>query len=185
MLDPQARALLDLMLQRGVPPVHTQTPAEARAAYRDRRSFAQPEPPAVGTVRDLQAAGVAMRLVRPAGVANDVADGVALPVLVYFHGGGWVIGDLDTHDVLCRSLAAGAGCAVLAVDYRLGPEHRFPAAVDDCVAALRFVQAEARRAGPGRHAHRGGRRQRRRQPGRRRLPGAARSRLAAARCSSC
>ena len=139
MLDPQARALLDLMLQRGVPPVHTQTPAEARAAYRDRRSFAQPEPPAVGTVRDLQAAGVAMRLVRPVGVADDVA----LPVLVYFHGGGWVIGDLDTHDVLCRSLAAGAGCAVLAVDYRLGPEHRFPAAVDDCVAALRFVQTEA------------------------------------------
>ena len=139
MLDPQARALLDLMLQRGVPPVHTQTPAEARAAYRERRGFAQPEPPVVGRVRDLQAAGVAMRLVRPAGVAEDVA----LPVLVYFHGGGWVIGDLDTHDVLCRSLAAGAGCAVLAVDYRLGPEHRFPAAVDDCVAALRFVQAEA------------------------------------------
>lgn len=138
MLDPQARALLDLMLQRGVPPVHTQTPAEARAAYRDRRSFAQPDPPPVGRVRDLQAAGVAMRLVRPASVSDDAA----LPVLVYFHGGGWVIGDLDTHDVLCRSLAAGAGCAVLAVDYRLGPEHRFPAAVDDCVAALRFVQAE-------------------------------------------
>ena len=60
-----------------------------------------------------------------------------LPVLVYFHGGGWVIGDLDTHDTLCRELAIGAGCAVVAVDYRMGPENRFPAAVDDCIAATR------------------------------------------------
>lgn len=139
MLDPQARALLDLLVERGVPPVHTQTPAEARAAYRDRRGFAQPEPPAVGSVRDLRAGDLPLRLVRPAGLPDDAV----LPLLVYFHGGGWVIGDLDTHDVLCRSLAAGAGCAVLAVDYRLGPEHRFPAAVHDGVAALRYAQAEA------------------------------------------
>jgi acetyl esterase len=66
-----------------------------------------------------------------------------LPLLVYLHGGGWVIGDLDTHDVLCRCLADAAGCAVLAVDYRLAPEHRFPAAVDDCVAALRWARANA------------------------------------------
>lgn len=139
MLDPQARALLDLMTERGVPPVHTQTPAEARAAYRDRRTFTQPDPPAMSLVRDLDAGGIPLRLVRPAGVPLDAV----LPLLVYFHGGGWVIGDLDTHDVLCRSLAAAAGCAVLAVDYRMGPEHPFPAAVDDCVAALRFAQTEA------------------------------------------
>jgi len=78
-------------------------------------------------------------LYRPLG--SDAA--AALPVLVYFHGGGWTIGDLDTHDTLCRELANGAGCAVVAVDYRMGPEHRFPAAVDDSIAATRWVHAHA------------------------------------------
>jgi acetyl esterase len=68
-------------------------------------------------------------------------------VLVYFHGGGWVIGDLDTHDTLCRELANASGCAVVAVDYRMGPEHRFPAAVDDCIAATRWVHAHAAELG--------------------------------------
>jgi acetyl esterase len=62
-------------------------------------------------------------------------------VLVYFHGGGWVIGDLDTHDTLCRELANQSGCAVIAVDYRLAPEHRVPAAVDDAIAATRWIAA--------------------------------------------
>ncbi len=69
--------------------------------------------------------------------------GDATPVLVYFHGGGWTIGDLDTHDVLCRQLCLGAGIAVVSVDYRLGPEHRFPAAIDDALAAVRWVRREA------------------------------------------
>jgi acetyl esterase len=64
-------------------------------------------------------------------------------VLVYYHGGGWVIGDLDTHDTLCRELANSAGIAVVAVDYRMGPEHRFPASVDDCIAATRWVRDHA------------------------------------------
>ncbi|RYZ00448.1 MAG: alpha/beta hydrolase [Comamonadaceae bacterium] len=80
-----------------------------------------------------------MRLYRPAG--SQAAD--MLPVLVYYHGGGWVIGDLDTHDVLCRALCNAAGCAVVAVDYRLAPEHRFPAAFDDALAATRWVRQEA------------------------------------------
>jgi acetyl esterase len=67
-----------------------------------------------------------------------------MPALVFYHGGGWVIGDLDTHDVLCRELSNGAGCAVFAIDYRMGPEHRFPAAVDDSIAAVRHF---AQRAG--------------------------------------
>lgn len=139
MLDPQAHALIDLMVAKGVPPTHTLTPAQARAFYRDRRAFTQPEPPAMAEVRELHAGEVPLRLYRPAGTqGTDV-----LPVLVYFHGGGWTIGDLDTHDVLCRQLAQASGAAVVSVDYRLGPEQRFPAAVDDCVAATRWVRAQA------------------------------------------
>ena len=141
MLDPQAKALLELMVARGVPPTHTLTPAEARAFYRDRRAVTQPDPPDVAEVRDLSAPGpagpVPLRLYRPAGVAKPS------PVLVYYHGGGWVIGDLDTHDVVCRALAVQANCAVVAVDYRMGPEHRFPAAVDDCLAATLWLHQHA------------------------------------------
>lgn len=143
MLHPQARALLDFIEARGIPPTHTLSPAEARAFYRDRRAATQPEAPQVAQVRDLKAEGphgaIPVRLYRPLGAAADAA----LPVLVYFHGGGWVIGDLDTHDVLCRSFANGAGCAVASIDYRMGPEHRFPAAVDDVLAATRWVRREA------------------------------------------
>jgi acetyl esterase len=143
MLHPQTRALLDLIEQRGLPPTHTLSPTDARTLYRERRSFTQPAPPAVASVRDLQADGphgaIPLRLYRPLGSAATET----LGVLVYFHGGGWVIGDLDTHDTLCRELANGAGCAVVAVDYRMGPEHRFPAAIDDCLAATHWVHAHA------------------------------------------
>jgi acetyl esterase len=142
MLDPQARALIDLMVERGVPPTHTLTPAQARQFYRERRSFTQADLRPLPEVRELSAPGpqgpIALRLYRP-----DGAPATAAPALVYFHGGGWVIGDLDTHDVLCRELAHQSGRVVLAVDYRLGPEHRFPGAVDDCVAAARWVLAQA------------------------------------------
>ena len=143
MLHPQTRALLDLMQERGVPATHTLTPDEARRLYRERRAFTQPAPPAVGEVRELQAEGphgaIPLRLIRPLGAAADAR----LPVLVYYHGGGWVIGDLETHDTLCREIANGAGCAVIAVDYRLGPERRFPVAVDDCLAATYWIAAHA------------------------------------------
>ena len=143
MLHPQARALMDLMAERGVPPTHTLSPAEARSFYRERRNFTQPEPQEVAEACDLKAAGpqgdIPLRLYRPLGSAATTV----LPVLVYYHGGGWVIGDLDTHDALCRELANTAGCAVVAVDYRMGPEHRFPAAVNDVLAATRWVRAQA------------------------------------------
>ena len=140
MLDPDARALIDLMAARGVPATHTLQPMQARQFYRDRRSFTQPDAPVLAQVRDLSApaphGAIPLRLYRPGAGATP------LPALVYFHGGGWTIGDLDTHDVLCRELAERSGCAVVAVDYRLGPEHRFPAAVDDCVAATRWVHGQ-------------------------------------------
>jgi acetyl esterase len=143
MLHPQAQALLDLIQQRGVPPTHTLTPADARTLYRERRSFTQPDSPPIGACQDLLAEGplgkIPLRLYRPVGSHENAA----LPVLVYFHGGGWVIGDLDTHDTLCRQLSNGAGVEVISVEYRMGPEHKFPAAVDDCITATRWVHAHA------------------------------------------
>jgi len=145
MLHPQAQALLTLIEERGIPPTHTLSPPDARTLYRERRGFTQPAPPAVGEVRELSADGphgaIPLRLYRP--LKPVEAAGTKLPVLVYYHGGGWVIGDLDTHDTLCRELANGSGCAVVAVDYRMAPEHRFPTAVDDSLAALRWVRREA------------------------------------------
>jgi len=143
MLHPQARALLRLIEEKGLPPMHTLAPAQAREFYQLRRTFTQPDPPAVSAVRDLEARGpqgpIPLRFYRPAGsAAGDV-----LPVLVYYHGGGWVIGDLDTHDVLCRQLCNASGCAVIAVDYRMGPEQRFPAAVEDAIAAAHWVRSQA------------------------------------------
>lgn len=151
MLDPQARALIELMTERQVPPVHTLTVHQARQAYLERRFFTQPDPPAVGSVQALSTdGGVPLRLYKPPRDHTDIANtssavdtAAALPVLVYFHGGGWTIGDLDTHDVLCRQLCLAAGIAVLAVHYRLAPEARFPAAVDDALAATRWLQREA------------------------------------------
>lgn len=144
MLHPHAKALLDMMIERGIPPTHTLSPADARAFYRERRAVTQPDPPPLAETRELQAPGplgsIALRLYHPQPAAERRAPP---PVLVYFHGGGWVIGDLDTHDTLCRELAIGSGCAVVAVDYRMGPEHRFPAAVHDCIAATRWVRDHA------------------------------------------
>lgn len=143
MLHPQAQAFIDLLIERKVPPTHTLTPADARKFYRERRAVTQPEPSQVAEVRELSAPGpqgaILLRYYRPLGSEA----GAVLPVLVYYHGGGWTIGDLDTHDTLCRELCNLSGCAVVAVDYRMGPEHRFPAAVDDARAAAYWVREQA------------------------------------------
>ena len=138
-LDPDCVRVHDLYRLAGRPPLETLSPAEARDAMRKAREIFQPDPPQMAEVRDLSCPGPAgaipLRLYRP--VSAGV--GEKLPVLVYFHGGGWVIGDLDTHDTLCREMSSLSGCAVVAVDYRLAPEHRFPAAVDDTYAATRWI----------------------------------------------
>ena len=148
MLHPQARALLALIEERGLPPMQSLSPVEARLFYRDRRALTQPEPPAVAEIVELAADGphgaIALRLYRPTRRSDDPAP---TPVLVYFHGGGWTIGDLDTHDVLCRQLANGSRCAVVSVDYRMGPEHRFPVAVEDALAATYWVRRQAETLG--------------------------------------
>jgi acetyl esterase len=147
MLHPQVVDLLDIIEKAGYPPLHTLTPPDARKYYRERRAYTQPAPPDVALVRNLDASGphgaIPLRLYRAAGTDQSAA----LPVLVYFHGGGYVIGDLDTHDVLCRELANGAGCAVVAVDYRLAPEYKFPYAVDDCLAATYWIRQNAQTLG--------------------------------------
>lgn len=146
-LDPQAKALLDLVVQAGRPAYHTLAPAEARRLYRETRQSLEPPRPEVAAVLDRTIPGpdgaIPVRIYRPLG-----ADAIeALPVLVFYHGGGWVIGDLDTHDTVCRMLANQAGCAVMSVDYRMGPEHKFPAAIDDAVTAMRWAARDGRAAG--------------------------------------
>ncbi len=147
MLDPQAKALMQLMIDKGVPPVNTLTPEEARASYRSRRTFTQPDAPEVFKVEDkvvsANGVNVPVRVYHPHAAQSHQA----LPGLVYLHGGGWTLGDLDTHDVLCRSLCLQAGIVVVSVDYRMGPEHKFPAAYDDTVAAFNWTVQHANALG--------------------------------------
>jgi len=144
-LDPQAAAVLERAARANLPPYSRLGAPAARELYRETRARLAPAPPEVAKVEDLQADGPAgaipVRLYRALGAAPEER----LPVLVYFHGGGWTIGDLDTHDVVCRELANLARSAVVSVGYRLAPEHKFPAAVDDALAATRWV---ARMADP-------------------------------------
>ena len=132
-LDVQVAALLERISRSPLPAYHTVSAFVARRIYRDTRAALAPRPPAIEAARLVVLGGkVAVRAYRP-------VRGETLPALVFFHGGGWTIGDLDTHDVVCRQLAAGAGCAVFSVDYRLAPEHPFPAAVEDCFYATEYI----------------------------------------------
>ena len=138
-LDPDAETLLAMIRAAGRPPFETMSPEEARDAFMAGRTATQPLPQDVAEVRDLSCPGplgdIKLRAYRPLGTAaQDI-----LPVLIYFHGGGWLLGDLDSYDVACRHYANGARCRVVSVDYRMAPEHKFPAAVDDSVAATRWI----------------------------------------------
>lgn len=147
-VDRDAERVLELVQLSGRPPYETLTPPEARALFLAGREVVTPDPEPVAEVRELSpqrrdGGVVPMRLYR--GVTADT--GKILPVLVYFHGGGWVIGDLETHDSLCRHLANAARCVVVSVDYRLAPEHKFPAAVEDCFFATSWVAEQAQALG--------------------------------------
>ena len=142
-LDPDCVRVHELYKMAGRPPLETLSVGEAREAMNRGRLILQPDPPEMGEVRNLTCPGPAgeihLRLYRPRSVPAEAA----LPVLVFFHGGGWVLGDLDTHDTVCRELSVHSGAAVVAVDYRLAPEHRFPGAVEDAYAATRWIADNA------------------------------------------
>jgi acetyl esterase len=139
-LDPDAERVIELVRLSQRPPYERLTPPEARALFLAGRDVLSPEPQEVAEIRELTAPrpggeAIPLRLYRPLGAVL----GSMLPSLVFFHGGGWVIGDLETHDTMCRHLANAADCAVVSVDYRLAPEHKFPAAVEDCLLATEWV----------------------------------------------
>jgi acetyl esterase len=142
-LDPDAQQVLDLIKAAGRPPFNTLTPDEARGFFNAGRTVMQPEPPDVAEARDMVAPGpngeVRLRLYRGTGTQA----GEVLPCLVYYHGGGWVLGDLDSHDQACRAIANAARCCVIAVDYRLAPEVKFPGAITDSAAATRWIIDQA------------------------------------------
>ena len=142
-LDPQARAVLERIARANLPPYPQLGVGAARVLYRETRAKLAPAPPDVARVEDLSVPGPAGDIPARLYRALGVPDIERLPVLVYFHGGGWTIGDLDTHDVVCRELANLARCAVVSVAYRLAPEHKFPAAVDDALAATRWIARSA------------------------------------------
>jgi len=138
-LDPQAQTYLDQIAALNAPPLHTLTPELVRRWMGMQPAiFGEPEPVANVENRVIPgpAGDILVRIYTPSGNGP-------FPVLVFFHGGGWVIGDLDTHDNICRSLTNQAGCIVVSVDYRLAPEHKFPAAPEDCYAATRWVAGNA------------------------------------------
>ena len=136
-VDPQIQALLDK--GTGVPATHLLSVPDARAQYEARVSIMAPAAP-VGAVteRSIQGPGGALklRIYQPQGQGP-------FPLLAFYHGSGFVLCSLDTHDGMCRNLCAGARCVVVSVDYRLAPEHKFPAGLDDCVFATRWIAGHA------------------------------------------
>ena len=137
-LDPAAEMLLSFVNAAGTPQLHEMSPPEARASYEQLNALAGHEGAAVRSIDRRDIAGVPCIVVTP----EVDADG-PLPVLVWIHGGGWVIGSAESSLPTCRDLAEAAGCVVVDVDYRLAPEDPFPAPVDDCVAVTRWVLEHA------------------------------------------
>lgn len=133
-LDPQIEEYLHGLSEQGLPPLYRLSLPEARETY---RSLSVPEEPqeTVHSISERTVPGPAGEIpIRAYAPAEEPR-----PALVFFHGGGWMLGGLETHDALCRGVANASECTVVSVDYRLAPEHRFPAGLEDCYAATRWV----------------------------------------------
>jgi acetyl esterase len=143
-LHPQIQRVLQVMAEANLKPIEAMTPAEARAQMEATAQSRKAEPLPVARVEEQTVPGPAdsirLRLYWPNAAAP-------VPAIVYYHGGGHVIGSLDTHDLVARNLCAGTDALVASVDYRMGPEHKFPAAVEDSFAALKWVHAHANELG--------------------------------------
>ena len=147
-LDPDAAAVYKAFQEAGRPPYETLTAPEAREFYMAARFVSNPDPPELQSVEPLSIpapyGAIPARTYTPKKLRKT--SGLA-PCLVFFHGGGWVIGNLDTHDVVCRKLAEEGELIVISVDYRLAPEHKFPAAVDDSIIATKWIAANGAELG--------------------------------------
>jgi acetyl esterase len=143
-VDSQIQGLLDLIASRNVPPHYLLMPPEARAAMEKSRAVIRGPEVVLPRIEDLSIPGpggaIPARLVAPSTERG-------LPILVYFHGGGWVIGSVETHDDLCRRLAKEAGCIVISIEYRMAPEHKLPAPVEDAFAATKWISEHAKELG--------------------------------------
>ena len=144
-LDPQMKTILDLIAAAKAPSIREMTPPEARAAFESRLEFfRRGGVEAVGRCEDRAVSGpivpIPVRLYYPSGQSPCGA-------AMFFHGGGWVLGNLDSHDPTCRAMAAGSGALIISVDYRLAPEHKFPAAAEDSYAATRWAAQNAAELG--------------------------------------
>jgi len=146
-LDPHARQLLALARKAGYPPLQALTPDKARAAYAASWEPMQSPGGEVASVQDITIDGPGGELTLRVYRGEGVDPRAMVPCMLYLHGGGWVIGNLESHDRLCRRLANVARLCVVAVDYRLAPEHPFPAALDDGAAALNWVFEHAAELG--------------------------------------
>ncbi len=141
-LDGRAQWFLKLLAYSGQPALHTMSVADAREDFDAFMKLLGGHPAPVSSILDRTLPGPAgplrVRIYRPAGTVARL-----LPTVLYFHGGGWTIGSLEGYDLACRYFCARSGCAIVAVDYRLAPEHKFPAAVDDALASYRWLAGEA------------------------------------------
>lgn len=142
-INQDAAKVVELIIASGRPPYPTIGHIAAREIFVASRAILQPDPSPVGEIRDLAATGPAgkipLRLYR--GLGTDASR--PQPTLIYYHGGGWVLGNLESHDGVCRDIANAAKCTVISVDYRLAPEAKFPAAADDSIAAAQWIHDNA------------------------------------------
>ncbi|AEC21991.1 alpha/beta hydrolase domain-containing protein [Pusillimonas sp. T7-7] len=140
-LDKSAQALIDFTRQQGNPPLGQVPVEQSRAESNAVRAQLQPDPPVLASVEDGMISGpgadIPFRIYRA-----DMASSSA-PAVIFFHGGGFVMGDLDSHDIVCRQICKESACTVIAIDYRRAPEHRFPAAVDDAIHAAAWLREQA------------------------------------------